>query len=233
MRKIYDQCRRLSEHEGFESLVLFLILTSSALMAVETVPEINGQWDAWLYWLNHGIQWIFVVEIAVRILACGPRFRTFFTSRSNVFDFTVVLFSLLPGVGPFALAARLLRLLRVLRLLTVSDRLRAFLDRLSGAFDEAAFGAAIVAILGFIFTLGGHYLFGEIDPGRWGGFSSSARTVFYLLLAQDVPACVGPLLVTSRLNLLYFLVFYFAFVSLFISVLAAAVADAVLRRPRG
>lgn len=232
MKQLYDRCRRLCEQESFESIVLFLILVSSALMALETVPEINAALDAWLYWVNHAIQWIFALEIGVRILSCGPRFRSFFYSRANSFDFAIVLFSLMPGVGPFALVARLFRLLRVLRLLTVSARLRGFLDRLSGAFDEAAYSALIVAVLGFVFTIAGHYLFGEIDPGRWGGFSSAARTVFYLLLVQDVPACVTPLLVTSKAHILYFLVFYFVFVSLFISVLSAAVADAIARRPR-
>lgn len=98
------------------------------------------------------------------------------------------------------------------------------MDRLKETFDETAYASLIVLVIGYIFTISGHYLFSEIDPDRWGGFGSSALSVFYLMLLQDVPNYVSPVLSASKSSILYFLLFYFVIVGLFISTVAAAVA---------
>lgn len=221
MRSLYPKCRKLAESEAFQSVTLLFILLMAAAMGLDTVPELSENREAWFTGLELVAQGFFVFEIAVRILASGPKLFSFFRSKSNAFDFAVVILSLLPGVGPLALLARLFRVLRVLRVFTASDRMRAFFERLNESLDEIACMGVILLVGGYVFTLAGFYLFGGIDPGRWGSFTAAARTLFYLALLQDVPPVINPLLVTSRAFMLYFVMFYFAMVSVLLASLAA------------
>lgn len=216
-------CRTLAANEQFQGFILFLILCTAGVMGFETVPDMVENYGGLFLWFGYGAQAVFVFEILVRLVAFAPRFREFFRDFWNCFDFAIVLFSLIPGVGGFALVARLLRILRVLRIFSVSDRARIFLDRLRESFDEAAYAAVIALALGYIFTISGYFLFFELDPARWGGFSRAAGSVFYLLLLQDVPSYVSPLIAKSKLSILYFFLFYFVFISLLIAVVSAAV----------
>jgi voltage-gated sodium channel len=201
-------------------------------MGLEAVPVLGQEFNGLFLILYDVSQAVFVLEITIRIFACAPAVRTFFQRPENTFDLLITSASLIPEVGSFAVVARLLRVLRVLRVLrafSVSHRLRAFTARLSEAFDEAIYSAVVVFILAYIFTGSGHYLFAEIDPIRWGDLGSASLSVFYLLLLQDVPSYVSPLIASHRGSVVYFVTFYFVFASLGLSVLAAAISQSCLK----
>lgn len=218
-------CKKIAENEGFQRFILFLILLTAASMGLEAVPYFAETYGSFLFILDAAIQTIFVFEITVRLIAHIPHISTFFHNRWNTFDFTVIVLSLIPGIGSFALIARLLRVLRILRVFSASDRLRCFIDRLQRGFDEVFFFALIAAILGYIFTIAGHYLFASIDPAHWGDLRQSVLSVFYLMLLQDVQGVIGPLTAKSMLSLLFFAAFYITFIGLVISTIAAAIAQ--------
>ena len=208
-------CQRLAGSGGFQSLVLYLILITAVSAGVEAVPGFaDGLADVlggiWLL-----SQAFFTFELAVRLLACSPHHGRFFRNGWNTFDFALVAVSFVPAVGPFALFAR------VLRLLSASARLRGFVDRLAGVFDEAACTGAVVAVLGYVFAIAGHALFGEVDAPRWGTLGDAAASVAYLLLLQDVPGFVEPVVAASRAGVAFFLVFYAVFATLLLGVVAA------------
>jgi len=220
-------CRRLADSESFQSFILFLIIITAISMGLETIPTLMDNFG----WLFDGLfiisQAVFAFEISVRLLAFAPRFRAFFDDFWNTFDFVIIVASFLPGIGSFAIIARLLRVLRVLRVLSVSDRIRGFMDRISDSLDEAIFAAIVLSVLGYIFTISGHYLFYEADPQRWGDLGSSALSIFYLLLMQDVPSYVAPVLEFSKLGIFFFLAFYFVLFAMLLGVLNAAVSQSV------
>lgn len=222
-------CKSIANSESFQSLILFLILLTAASMGLETVPELMDRYD-WLFAILFIVtQVVFAFEIVVRLMAHSPNFRGFFNDFWNTFDFTIVTISFLPGIGSFALIARLLRVLRVLRVLSVSDRMRGFIDRLDESVDELVYSAIILLVLGYIFSIAGHYSFFECDPAHWATLGRSALSVFYLMLLQDVPSYVGPALEFSKLAIFYFLIFYLTMISFFISVINAAIAQSVAK----
>lgn len=52
------------------------------------------------------ILWILVAELLMKLWAAWPRPGAFFTDGWNVFDFVIVVVSLLPATGSFATVAR-------------------------------------------------------------------------------------------------------------------------------
>jgi voltage-gated sodium channel len=219
--------QNLAASERFQTFILFLILVTAISMGVETIPDMADAYGGFFLVLHYFAQIVFAFEICVRLLAFTPNFGKFFEDSWNTFDFLIVGASFLPGIGSFALVARLLRVLRVLRVLSVSDHLRGFMDRLKESFDEIACASVIVFVLGYIFIISGHYLFFEVDTAHWGTLGDATMSIFYLLLFQDVQSFVVPLVKASKVYLAFFLLFYFVFVSLYISVITAAVAQSI------
>ena len=213
--------QRIASSETFQTFILWIILLTAFSMGLETVPSMWDNYGEWFDIFFYVTQVIFGAEILIRLLAYTPNYKKFFKEFWNTFDFVIVVASFLPGPGAFAPVARLLRIIRVLRVVSVSDRLRGFLDRMERTLDELACAALIVAILGYIFTIAGNYLFFEIDPEHWGGFGRSSLTVFYLLLLQDVPHYVGKVTSANAFNICYFIVFYLVIFSFFINVIGA------------
>jgi hypothetical protein len=82
------------------------------------------------------IQTIFVVEIAIRLLAHWPHLGRFLRDGWNVFDLAVVAASLLPQAGAFAMVARLARLMRVTRLISVLNNLESAKVELQAGEDR-------------------------------------------------------------------------------------------------
>lgn len=220
-------CRKIAESETFQSFILLIILLTAVTMGLETVPELSDQAGNFFYYFDIIGQAIFVFEISVRIIAFAPGFGKFFSEFWNTFDFTIVAASLLPGVGSFIIIARLLRAFRLLRVVSVSDKLRGFINRLHESLDEVVYTSLLSSVLTYIFSISGHYLFFEIDPANWGSLSKSFLSVFYLILLQDLKSFVSPLVSHSAFSIFYFIIFYIVFFGLALSVINAAITQSV------
>ena len=73
---------------------------------------------------------IFVIEALIKMAAHYPRIERYFRDGWNVFDFAIIVVSLLPSTGELATLARLARLLRVLRLVSALPELRLIVTTL-------------------------------------------------------------------------------------------------------
>jgi voltage-gated sodium channel len=211
-------CKKIADSEQFQTFILWIILLTAASMGLETVPELQENFGLWFEGFFYLTQAIFVFEMFVRFFAFAPRFSGFFGEARNSFDLLIVIASFLPGPGAMAPIIRLVRVLRVLRVVSVSDRLRRFLDNMRHTWDELFYAAIIVFVLGYIFSIAGHYLFVDIAPERWGSLGAAALSVFYLLLLQEIPATVNELVASAPAAIFYFIIFYFVFISLLLNV---------------
>lgn len=113
--------RVLTESDQFEGVVATLIVSNALLM----VLELSSAADAWageLALFYTVSQAVFVVEIALRVLACGPRYWSFVRDPWNLFDFAVVALTFVPTVGAWSLLGRMARLGRVLRIVSLWQR---------------------------------------------------------------------------------------------------------------
>ncbi|HEX4914982.1 MAG TPA: ion transporter, partial [Vicinamibacterales bacterium] len=102
--------RRIADDSRFQYFIIGVIVVAAILIGVETSPALTRNYAGLIAAVEIAIQAVFVVEIAIRLLAYWPRPLAFFANGWNIFDFAVVAASLLPQAGAFAMVARLARL---------------------------------------------------------------------------------------------------------------------------
>ncbi len=110
--------QEVRDNKVFEMFVIGIIIFSSVLIGVKTY-EVTG-WPMTILWgLDYAVTIFFLFEILLRV-AAEQKFLNFFKKGWNVFDFVIVVISLIPlDNSEYALIARMLRLFRVMRLISL------------------------------------------------------------------------------------------------------------------
>jgi voltage-gated sodium channel len=152
-------CRNIVEDPRFQGFIVALIIANAVLLGVETNPQLRRSHGQLIDVLERVILGIFVIEIALRLLAHAPRIAKFFKDPWNVFDFAVVAIATLPAVGTMAMVARLARVLRVVRLLSFSRQLRLIVDTLLRSIPSMGHVVLLLAILIYTYSVLGIALF--------------------------------------------------------------------------
>ncbi|MGB1109847.1 MAG: ion transporter [Gammaproteobacteria bacterium] len=111
-------------HKGFERTIIALILINALILGLETDAWLMDAYGDWLILGNQLVLAAFVLEAVMKITAVWPNLNRYFGNGWNLFDFSVVVISLVPEAGEWAMLARLARLLRVLRLISTLPELR-------------------------------------------------------------------------------------------------------------
>jgi voltage-gated sodium channel len=183
--------RRIVGHPLFDELVLGVILVNALAMGIEATPELAERYEASLAAIFVVSQVFFVLEIAARLLNYWPRPTDFFRDGWNLFDFVLVALSLIPAVGSFTVAARLLRVLRVLRVVSSRASLRDFVG--GGRRGWAALPDLLVLtlVVGYVFALFGFHLFGPSQPESWGSLGAALRSLGRLATLRDLGGFAG------------------------------------------
>ena len=217
-----DRCRSVAESPRFQRAILVTIAFNAVLMGVETSVEVMRQAGPLLLTLNRLIQAILVFEISVRLAATWPRMGRFFKDGWNVFDFSIVAFSLLPMAGPLANVARLARILRVARLIGVSGELRLIMNTMLKSLPSLGHVSLLLGVLVYVYALVGFHLFGNTDPAHWGSLWQATRSTFQILTIEGWPDIQGAVIEQHPFSPIYFVTFIivavFVVVNLFIAV---------------
>ena len=139
-----ERARRLAENRRFQTVVMAAILVNAVTLGLETSASVMAAAGDAILALDHALIALFVVEIAIRMVAYGTRF---FRDPWSVFDFAVVAVALVPGAGSMSVL-RALRVLRVLRLISAVPRLRLVVGALLGAIPGIG---AIIGLMALLF----------------------------------------------------------------------------------
>lgn len=177
-------CRRIAESRWFQNSILGVIVFNAAVMGLETSRDLVAAYGPVFTWLNAAVQALFVAELAVRIAARWPRVHRFFGEGWNVFDFAVVAVSFVPAVGPFAMVARLARILRVARLVSAFADLRLIVGTMLRSIPSMAHVLLLLALLLYIYAILGYSLFHAHDPKHWGDLGAALQTLFQILTLE-------------------------------------------------
>jgi voltage-gated sodium channel len=180
-----DLCRRVATSPRFQHAILALIVANAVLVGVETDPGLMARHGPLFHALNALVQVVFVLEIAIRLLAFWPRLHRFFRDGWNLFDFAVVALSLLPAVGAFATVARLARLFRALRLVSALPELRLIVSTLVRSIRSMGHVLLLLALVLYVYAVLGVNLFRGVDPGRWGSLPRAGLTLFEMLTLEE------------------------------------------------
>ncbi len=176
--------RKIANNHAFQNFVLVVILVNAILVGLETSEDLVRNYG-WLFdAMNFTIQAIFVFEIAVRILACGPNFLRFFRDGWNIFDFVIVIFAMLPAGGQFATVARLARLMRVVRLVSIFPELRLIVGTMLRSLSSMGNVILLLSLVMYVYAVLGYHLFSERDPENWGSLGLALLTLFEILTLE-------------------------------------------------
>ena len=168
----------------FEYGIIVLILASGAILGLKTVPEIADRFGDLMTLGNRLILAIFIVEAALKMLALSPQPHRYFKDGWNVFDFSIIILSLIPATGAFAMIARLGRLLRVLRLISTIEDLRLIVAALVKSIPNVGHILMLMSIIVYIYAIVGFQLFHEHDPEHWRNIGISVLTLFEIITLE-------------------------------------------------
>ncbi|MEE9304424.1 MAG: ion transporter [Thiotrichaceae bacterium] len=175
MKKI---CQIIVASPYFEYFIIALILFNAVLMGLETNDSFYNHYQRWFIISNQIILGVFIFEVIIKNIAVAPRFGQYFYNGWNLFDFTIVVLSLIPFSAQYAMIARLFRLLRVLRLISVLPQLRLIVTTLLRSIPSMGHVMILLAILFYMYGIVGYHLFHEQLPEQWGSLPRTLLTLF-------------------------------------------------------
>ena len=175
---------RVVDSRGFEYFIIGVILANALLLGLGTSSSIERNYGDLLRLGNQVALGIFIVEALMKLLALAPRSHRYFGSGWNIFDFAVIVFSLVPATGEFAMVSRLARLLRVVRLITTVKELRIIVAALVRAIPSVGHVMVLMSIVVYIYAIMGYQLFNEHDPQHWRSLGISVLTLFNIVTLE-------------------------------------------------
>ncbi len=171
-------CKKLIEASWFQNFIILVILAAGVVVGFETYPSIVATWGPTLHIANQIILWIFILEIAAKMIALGNKPWNFFKDPWNVFDFIIVAASLLPIGGEAVTVLRLARLLRVLRLVRALPSLQILVSALLKSIPSMGYVGIFLFLLFYIYAVAGVFLFAANDPFHFRDLQNAFVTLF-------------------------------------------------------
>ena len=177
--------RRIVSSGWFGHGVTAVILLNAAVIGLDTSETLSVRYGALLEGANDLFLGIFVVEALLKMAAHHPRIHRYFADGWNVFDFTIIVISLVPGTGALATVARLARLMRVLRLISALPELRLIVSTLMRSIPSMFNVIMLLSIIFYIYGVAGYHLFHEVDPTHWRNLGISLLSLFRIVTLED------------------------------------------------
>lgn len=199
-----QQLRELLERPTTQNAIIVLISFNSIIIGLETSPSVMSNYGYIIDQIDLIILGIFILEMLIKVYAYGFRF---FKSPWNLFDTSVILISVLPAAGSFAVF-RALRILRTLRLLKNVPKLKIIIESLLHAVPSIGWIMILLMIIFYVFAVIGINLFGEEYPAFFGSFGESMFTLFQIMTLESWSSGIArPILESNPLAAVYFVIF--------------------------
>ncbi len=232
--KIRRACQRVIEYRWFEGFIIGLIIFNGIILGLETSELLARDYGGVFSFLNYLIISIFVLEAVIKITAVAPQWRKYFGDGWNVFDFTIVVLSLIPASGDLAMLARLARLLRVLRLISMIPELRLIVTTLIRSIPSMGNIMLLMSVIFYIYAVAGYHLFHVHDSQHWGSLGLAMLTLFRIVTLEDWTDVMYTAMELSPYAWIYFVSFVilgtFVIINLFIAVVLNNLDEAKMER---
>ncbi len=180
-----EYCAKIVANKWFDRTIIALIILNAAVLGLETSPDLNAKYGQLFILINQIVLGVFILEAVLKITAVSPQVSKYFKDGWNLFDFSVVVLSLIPATGQFAMIARLARLLRVLRLISALPELRLIVSTLLRSIPGMANVMLLMSVIFYIYAIMGFHLFHEHDPEHWRNVGISLLTLFRIVTLED------------------------------------------------
>jgi voltage-gated sodium channel len=221
-----NRVRALVTSRNWEFAIIAIIMVNAVTLGLETSPAVMGSLGGVLLLVDRTILGIFVIELALRLYAHGPRF---FKDPWSVFDFAIVAISLMPATGSLSVL-RSLRILRVLRLISVVPSLRRVIGGLISALPGMGSIVVLMALVFYVFAVMATKLYGDTFPDWFGNLGASLYTLFQIMTLESWSmGIVRPVMEAYPYSWLFFVPFIlctaFTVLNLFIGIIVSAMQE--------
>ena len=180
-----NKLKTFTESRQFQIFFIGIILLSGLVVGLDSYPEISDKYGAILHALDSIILWLFVFEIAVKMIALEKKFLEFFKDGWNTFDFIIVGACFLPFTGQSVIVLRLLRVLRIVRLVGTVPELKLIVNTLLKCIPSICYIGALLFILFYIYACLGTFLFRSNDPIHFQSLHISLLSLFRIATLED------------------------------------------------
>jgi len=221
---------KIRENNYFEAFVISVILISAVAVGFRTYEEtFNPEFFLYLSYLDYFITTVFLVEIAIRLIA-EQKTINFFKSAWNIFDFTIVCVSLIPIESlDSILLARLVRVFRLLRLVSFIPQFRILLESFITAIPRVSYILLFMFVEFYIFAAVGSILFSEISPMHWGNVGLAMLTLFQTATLEGWPDLMYQSLEVQSFSWIFFVVFIILNSLVFMNMIIGVIIDVIVR----
>lgn len=235
-------CYECSTHWAFNTVVLFAIVVNIGIICFSTFTIFSHyQWHCTL--LENVLLGIYTTEFAVKVAAQPFKF---WKSKFNVFDFVVLLISLVqlpiqysssnvsPVVQNVLKLCRVFRSLRAFRLVTFVHGLRTIVIALGRTLKGVVPLLFLIILFNYVFSIVAFHLFNDSGSPFWEDLASAFLTLFTYVTADnwtdvvyDTENAMPSLSVVARwFSLIYVFVGSFLLSNMFIGVVLQSLTDA-------
>jgi len=219
-----NRFQKIRDNKVFELFVISVIIFSSLMIGIRTY-ELPGLVETILVSLDYAVTLFFVMEISIR-MAAESRFRDFFKKGWNIFDFVIVVVSLIPlDDSEYALIARMLRLFRVMRLISFIPELRVLVSALISALPRMGYVALLMFIIFYLYAVIGNMLYAQLNPVLWGDLGVSLLTLFRVATFEDWTDVMYEAMTLYGLSWIYFISFIFFSAFVFLNMMIGIVVE--------
>ena len=213
----------IREARWFSNLTTLIIIVYASFIGLKTLVDIDNGYILFFYFLDYFITIYFLIEIIIKMSA-EENLLDFFKDRWNVFDFIIVVVTLIPlENSTMAAVARLFRIFRVLRLITSRPELKKIIDMLIGAIPSIVDIVILMFIIFYIYAILGNFLFAEAPSGLWDNFLVAMLTLFRILTFEGWSDVMYEGMAIHPWSWIYFVSFIiiaaFVFFNLFVAVI--------------
>ena len=221
--KLKQRVIDIRESKWFSNLTTSIIIFYAALLGFKTLGNIEGNFHTFLAIFDYFITIYFLLEIIIKMSA-EEKITDFFKSGWNIFDFIIVVITLIPlDNSNMAAIARLMRIFRILRLLTSRPELKKIIDMLIGAIPSIIDIVILMFIIFYIYAIIGNFLFEDAKSGLWTDLLIAMLTLFRILTFEDWTDVMYEGMEIYSWSWIYFVSFViiaaFVFFNLFIAVI--------------
>lgn len=160
--------------------IIVVILINAVVLGLETSDTVMAQAGGLIIAIDTLCLAIFVVEIALKLVAQGGRF---FLRGWNIFDFVIVGISLVPTAQGLSVL-RALRILRVLRIVSALPSIRRVVTGLLNAIPGMSSILFLLTLINYIFAVLTTKLYGASHPEFFGTIGASFFTLFQIMTLE-------------------------------------------------
>ena len=225
---------KISQSAWFNHAITMIFVLNAAVIGLDTSTDLRAAFGTYFELANDIFLAIFIVEAFIKIVAEAPHVHRYFKDGWNLFDFTIIVLSLIPATGQLATLARLARLLRVLRLISTLPELRLIVATLVRSIPSMANVLLLMSIIFYVYGVAGFHLFHDIDPTHWRTLGIALLSLFRIVTLEDWTDIMYAAMAVEPYAWVYFVSFVvlgtFVVVNLFIAVVINNLDEAKAER---